>query len=77
MKLASWRKEKGWSQDELAEALGTTRGYVSRIERPASAKDFRMPGLRMMIDIYRLTLGVVTPNDFYDLPKLSTKREAA
>lgn len=77
MKLAAWRKQEGLSQDELATALETTQGYVSRIERPARAKDFRMPGLRMMIDIYRLTAGAVTPNDFYDLPKIEAKRAAA
>ncbi|BBC99116.1 helix-turn-helix domain-containing protein [Sphingobium sp. YG1] len=77
MKLAAWRKQEGLSQDELATALDTTQGYVSRIERPARAKDFRMPGLRMMIDIFRRTRGAVTPNDFYDLPKLDAERDAA
>jgi transcriptional regulator with XRE-family HTH domain len=31
--LARWRRELGWTQDELAARAGISRGYLSRLER--------------------------------------------
>lgn len=31
--LAGWRRDLGWTQDELAARAGISRGYLSRLER--------------------------------------------
>lgn len=74
MKLAAWRKAKGWTQDNLAEALGCSQPYVSQIERAA---DPIIPGPELMRKLYVLSLGEVQPNDFYDLPALELLEAAA
>lgn len=73
MKLAEWRKSKGWTQAELAEQIGCTQPYVSQIER---AVDPIVPGPALMIEIYQLSGGQVQPNDFYALPA-HCQRQAA
>lgn len=65
MRLAKWRKFKQMSQVELADALGCTQPMISMIERDREAL---VPRRDLMIRIYRLTRGEVTPNDFYELP---------
>lgn len=67
VKLAAWRKIKGWTQEQLAEQLGVSQPYVSLMER---AREPNIPGPGVMIEIYSLSDGMVQPNDFYDLPKL-------
>lgn len=67
MRLAEWRKQQGWTQDELAARLDCSQPFVSLIERAA---DPQIPGRDWMIKIYQLTKGAVSPNDFYDLPAL-------
>lgn len=69
MRLAEWRKAEGLSQEELAEMLGVTQPTISAVERwPVNS----IPGRELMIAIYRVTNGIVTPNDFYNLPDLDT-----
>lgn len=77
MKLAAWRKEKGWTQDQLADHLGVGQPYISRIERPARAKGFVLPNLGILLELYVISGGDVTPNDFCDLPSLQAQRKAA
>lgn len=67
VRLVEWRKEKGWTQDELADALDCSQPFVSLIERRSNPQ---IPGRDQMIRIHRLTKGAVSPNDFYDLPPL-------
>lgn len=67
MRLIDWRKERSWKQEELADRLTCSQSFISLIER---ANDPQIPGREMMLRIYRLTRGAVTPNDFYDLPPL-------
>ena len=45
--LQELRKEKGMTQDELAEKCGTTKTYISRIENNAS--DIRLSTLMRII----------------------------
>lgn len=33
--IKEWRKDKGWTQQELADAVGVDRTYVSKIEKGA------------------------------------------
>lgn len=73
MKLAGWRKKKGWTQAELADALGCSQPYVSQIER---AVDPIIPGKDLLAKLYELSGGEVEPNDFYDLPNLSQQAAA-
>jgi HTH-type transcriptional regulator / antitoxin HipB len=57
--LQELRKEKGLSQEELAEKCGTTKSYISRIENDAS--DIRLSTLMRIIQEglgYHLKLNV-------------------
>lgn len=74
MKLALWRKREGRTQEWIAAQLGCSQPYVSQIERATSPI---IPGPAVMIEIYRMTMGGVQPNDFYDLPALTPMRVAA
>lgn len=42
--LARWRRELGWTQDELAARSGISRGYLSRLERGLPGR----PGLDVL-----------------------------
>lgn len=75
MRLASWRKQRGWTQMQLAEELGVSQPYVSDMERAANPS---IPGPSVMIAIFELSRGAVQPNDFYSLPAVApARREAA
>lgn len=67
MRLAEWRKEQGWTQDELAAALDCSQPFISLIERRTGGQ---IPSRDWMLKIWRLTKGLVAPNDFYDLPPI-------
>jgi HTH-type transcriptional regulator / antitoxin HipB len=57
--LQELRKEKGLTQEELAEKCGTTKSYISRIENDAS--DIRLSTLMRIIQVglgYHLRLNV-------------------
>jgi transcriptional regulator with XRE-family HTH domain len=73
VRLAEWRKQKGWTQTDLAAKVGSTQPYVSAMER---ARNPAIPGPALMIEIYLVTGGAVQPNDFYDLPALSERKAA-
>lgn len=74
VKLAAFRKSKGWTQAELGSRLGCSQAYVSQIER---ATDPLIPGPELMGRIFEVSEGAVEPNDFYQLPALEAAREAA
>ncbi|HEX2283177.1 MAG TPA: helix-turn-helix transcriptional regulator [Thermomicrobiales bacterium] len=42
--LARWRRELGWTQDDLAARSGVSRGYLSRLERGVPEQ----PGLQTL-----------------------------
>lgn len=67
MRLAKWREEQDLSQAALAELLGCDQSYISRIERAVSPQ---IPSRGWMLKIHNVTHGVVSPNDFYDLPPI-------
>jgi transcriptional regulator with XRE-family HTH domain len=73
LKLAAWRKREGQTQDWLAAELGCSQPYISQIERVDGPI---VPGPAIMIEIFRLTGGFVTPNDFYNLPSLNVRAAA-
>ena len=67
MPLKKWREINGKSQIDVANAVGAANAtVVSRWERGV-----HLPRRHEMIWLYVLTAGVVTPNDFYDLPNLT------
>jgi transcriptional regulator with XRE-family HTH domain len=72
--LAEWRKQKGWTQLQLAQALGCAQPYVSLMERAVNPS---VPGAALMVEIFDLTEGAVQPNDFYALPEIAQKMDAA
>lgn len=66
MKLKAWRKRERYSQARIGEMIGVTDMAVSRYERGQS------PNSAVMRRIVKLTNGEVQPNDFYDLPEVSS-----
>lgn len=74
MRLAEWRKQKGWTQTRLALELGVTQPAISTFER---ARAPAIPSAALMIEIHNLTGGAVQPNDFYELPDKGERRNAA
>lgn len=67
MRLAEWRKEQGYTQQQLADALGVNQCNISFWER---AVDAVLPQPDFMRRIWTLSRGAVAPNDFYDLPPI-------
>jgi transcriptional regulator with XRE-family HTH domain len=57
--LFHFRQSKGITQDALAEAVGATKGMVSKWERGEA-----MPRRQYLEAIYQFTDGAVTANDF-------------
>lgn len=62
MKLANWRNSEGKTQPQLASELGCAVSTVARYENGT-----RLPGEAAMQQIFVLSRGRVTPNDFYPL----------
>lgn len=75
--LERWRRSqivngKMMTMEHAAGLVGVTRAAWNDWE-----KRKRIPGQAIMADLYSITDGAVTPNDFYDLPKLDAERDAA
>lgn len=64
MKLKEWREDIGRTVADVAEELGVTRQAVGNYERG------RLPGADVLAEIVRMTLGEVTPNDWFDFFEL-------
>jgi transcriptional regulator with XRE-family HTH domain len=62
------RREKGWNQQELATAMGTTQRVVARLENPG---EDRMPNLSTILKAIN-SLGI----DFYLVTSLEDARQA-
>ena len=66
MKLDTYIQSNGLNYSKFANILGTGDGKtVSRY-----ARGERIPRREVMAAIYMVTDGVVTANDFYDLPSV-------
>lgn len=66
MKLSAWLSEKKKKPMWLADKLG-----VSTVSARRYCNGERRPEYEVMLAIYQLTGGRVTPNDFYELPNLN------
>jgi transcriptional regulator with XRE-family HTH domain len=74
MRLVDWRKKRGFTQGQLAEAIRVSQSYVSQIER---SKNPVVPSPEVMERIFQLTAGEVDPNSFYDVPRWRRMLDAA
>ena len=63
MHLSEWREQHGISQAGFAALVQTTQPSISRAESFNT-----MPSRTLLHDIYRVTGGAVTANDFIDNP---------
>lgn len=63
-RLGDWRRGKGWTQQQLADAIPCDLSTVARYE--AGTRD---PDKAIKERIFILTNGEVEPNDFYDVPR--------
>lgn len=72
MRLAEWRKQHGYDQQQLADLLGITQPTVSCLERShdRAVGQPQVPKPDLMKRIWKLTRGACAPNDFYDLPPI-------
>jgi transcriptional regulator with XRE-family HTH domain len=59
MQLVDWRRLKRMTQADVARALGVISISVSRWERGE-----RVPTTKLQVEIFKLTHGRVTPNDW-------------
>ncbi len=66
--LDRWREAQGLSYTGLAALLEITQPAASRY-----CHGDRVPKPILMVRIYLATGGRVTPNDFYDLPRLPAR----
>lgn len=71
MKLADWRNAAGLTQEELADKIGLTPLSIARYENGT-----RVPIPTVMRQLYELSGGSVTPNDFYALPDIGARAAA-
>lgn len=65
MGIAAWIKERQMTQREFADLVHSTPAAVHRWSSGQS-----IPSPALMANIYKVTRGQVTPNDFYDFPRL-------
>jgi hypothetical protein len=70
MKLLQNIRARGFTLDGYAKHMGWHVETVRRYCLPADHPKFQVPRRRQMREIFLDTGGVVTPNDFYDLPEL-------
>lgn len=63
--LGRWLHETGQTSVAFAEQVGVSQAAISRF---CAGK--QIPRRDIMVSMYRLTNGAVTPNDFFDLPEL-------
>jgi DNA-binding transcriptional regulator YdaS (Cro superfamily) len=68
MKLSEWISTKEISFSALAQLLGVTPPAARRY-----VEGKRIPHPEIMTTIFRVTKGLVTPNDFYNCTNLSRK----
>ena len=71
MKLAAWRIGKDKTQEWVADQLGVSQPHVSKMEQ---ARNPAVPGAKVIIKAYIMSDGEITPNDWFDLPKLPRER---
>ena len=71
--LRTWREGKGRDRKGLADEIEVTPVALGRYERHPSDPGQQIPARAVMIRLYRVTAGRVTPNDFYDLPDLDAE----
>jgi transcriptional regulator with XRE-family HTH domain len=68
MTLKEWIKKSGTTAAEVAKKVGVESWTINRY---TAGK--RLPEPVLLVKLYKLTRGAVTPNDFYRLPKLRSK----
>lgn len=52
LKIAYYRKMNGWTQDEFAEHIGISPGYLSQIESPSFSRPFSLKLLFTIADAF-------------------------
>lgn len=68
MTLLEWKQKTGLSWREMAEKFGASHGVtVRRWCLKAGDKGKMYPSPQFMVTIFKVTEGLVAPNDFYDL----------
>jgi transcriptional regulator with XRE-family HTH domain len=74
LRLVDWRKKRGLTQGQLADAIDVSQSHISQMER---SKNPVVPSPEVMERIYRYTAGEVEPNSFYDIPRWRRLLDAA
>lgn len=77
MGFEAWLKRKRLTQAEAAALIQCSPTSIYRYSRAPHSKYFRRPDDARMINIYVVSCGEVTPNDFYTLPALTQAECAA
>lgn len=81
MKLKQWRIERGWTQQQVADALeietSNARRMVSRWEADEGDPSARLPSQKWQRRIYTLTDGAVGPLDWPETTLHAAQMRAA
>lgn len=73
-RLQKLRKEKGYSQDQLAEALGVSRQSISKWERAEASPD--SDNLIALAKLYNMSLDdLISPSDSTNVENSSSKKD--
>jgi transcriptional regulator with XRE-family HTH domain len=71
MKLNDWLKREGLTPTDLAKRMKRPQATIARY-----ASGQRIPEPPIMKEIFEVTAGEVTPNDFYDCAETATEPQA-
>jgi hypothetical protein len=68
--LRAWLERERIPVTTFATRIQRSRSNLTRNLLPLDHPDFQIPRRDAMVLIFVLSRGEITPNDFYDLPKL-------
>ena len=65
MTLEDWRREQRFTFDTLGKKYGVGPALAYQHCQPMGQRHAKLPSPKVMKRIVKMTLGAVTPNDFY------------
>lgn len=63
LKIAYYRKKKGYTQTELAQRIGMSVAYLGQIERGNRGKSFSLAILYQIADALEIDAGILMDNE--------------
>lgn len=63
LKIAYYRKKKGYTQTELAQRIGMSVAYLGQIERGNRGNSFSLAILYQIADVLEIDAGILMDNE--------------